>query len=508
MTVEANWQSFGLHFPEETLALRVADHARARPDEIAVISGDDRLTWRELDQRANALAAHWIGCGLKPGDRLGWLGRNQAAFPIVLVATRRARLVLVGLNWRLSPAELATIVAMASCDLIVADAEFAPLLRSDAPIVETRALIASLTPLAQPPESAPQPDDPTTLFFSSGTTGRPKGFVYSLETVERCVNAPHTLDFTPDSRLVIVAPVFHTAGWVWSQYALAGGMTQILLPAAPPAAMLGAVAEHRATHAQWVPTMLTMALDEYDRAPVDLSSLRLLAYGAAPIQPSLLARAQATFECDFVQVYGLTETVGPVSHLPPAAHRAEIGKSQATGIVNPGVELVIRDAGGAPIETGLIGELWVRMPFPRARVLDPAQGEAIPENGWIRTGDAGFLDQAGYLHVCDRIGDMIITGGENVYPAEVEDVLAALPGVREAAVFGAPDPHWGQCVCGAVVMRDGAGFDAEAMIAACRQRLAHYKCPRRIVALEELPKNATGKVLRRTLAERIIASAV
>ncbi len=502
---DEDWGMLPADGPERSISAQVRRFAAEKPGEPAVLTMDGALSWAELDARADALAAGLTVLGLKPGDRLGWLGRNGLDFPVVMVATRRARLVLIGLNWRLSADEIATTVARSQPGLVIADPEFLALLPAGTRLLETGGPLDALIAEGHPPiAEAPRPDDLTTLFFSSGTTGEPKAFAYSSVSVEAMAFSPTTLAFTPDARLMIVAPVFHTAGWAWTQYGLAGGMTQIQLPAASPSVMLDAVERLGATHAQWVPAVLSMLLDEQGRRNVAPGILRMVAYGASPIAETLLEACIDAFQCDFSQVYGLTETVGPITHLPPHAHRERgSGKSQATGVANPGIDLKVVDDAGQPVPPGAIGEIVVRLPYPAAMRWDVKTGTrpVTDEDGWLMTGDVGHLDTDGFLFVTDRKKDMIITGGENVFPVEVEKILAGAPGVAEAAVFALPDPKWGERVVAAVIPRSGSTIDPQAIIADCRSRLAHYKCPTRIFETASFPRNASGKVLRRALPE-------
>lgn len=503
--IGTEWQSLASGNEPLDIASCVRRAAAEKPDAPAVLTLDGSLTWAALDRQADALAAALAARGLPPGARLGWLGRNGLDYPIVLLAALRARLTLVGLNWRLSAAELAGVVSRCAPALTIADKEFRHLLPADTPMVETGAELDALIAAGGPPvASEPQPDDLTTLFFTSGTTGEPKAYAYTRQSVEDMIFAPTTLAFTPDARLLIVAPVFHTAGWAWSLYAFAGGMTQVQLASPTPAAMLDATEKLGVTHAQWVPTVLSMLLEEQKHRPTIADTLRMVAYGTSPIAESLLDACLETFGCDFTQVYGLTETIGPISHLPPWAHRERgTGRSQATGLPNPRFELRIVDEAGQPLPAGELGEILIHMPY-QAALRWESNGDTSPvtdADGWIHTGDVGRLDAEGFLSVTDRKKDMIITGGENVFPVEVENILAGLPGVGEVAVFGLPHPKWGDCVVAAIIPRAGETLDPQAVIAGCRERLAHYKCPTRIFETDQLPRNASGKVLRRMLPE-------
>ena len=499
---EAAWRDFGVSYPDTCLDRLVAGHARQKPDAPAVAALEGTMSWARLDDLASRLAAALRDRGLRVGDRLAWLGRNGLYFPAVLLAARRAGLILVGLNWRLSSEELTEICAMARPRLILGDTEFINLIPEHLEGMAVGSAFEAWAITFDPLRGEDmRPDAPTTLFFTSGTTGKPKGIVFSSEATERTVFAPTTLEFEPDSRLLIIAPVFHTAGWVWTQYALAGGMLQVQMPQATPALVLDMVGRWGVTHAQWVPTMMNDLLAEVRRNPADLSSLRMIAYGSAPIAERVLADCIEAFGCRFTQCYGMTESVGPITHLPPEAHEDRQRRSQATGIANPGLELRIADAKGRTLPPGESGEVWARFPFPIGAHLR-ADGDCRPvtdAEGWLHTGDIGHLDAEQYLHVTDRKKDVIITGGENVFPVEVEKVLTGMEGVFEAAVFPLPDERWGEKVAAALVPKEGAKIDADRIIAECRNKLAHYKCPKIVVEVACLPRNASGKLVRADL---------
>ena len=489
------------------LEQRVRAHARAMPHGVAMRTPERAIDWAAVDSAADGLAARFVALGLRAGDRVGWLGRNRIEYPVLLLATRRARLVLVGLNWRMSREELDYVIAHADPRLIVADQEFRALVPHS---VETFSTDEVLTTSSHRFDSTtvgvPSPDDPALLIYTSGTTGKPKGVLYSLAGVEQVVAAPNPLGFDHTSVPLIVPPVFHIAGGIWTQYALLHGIPQILMPAATPATILEAIERWRVTHSLFVPTLVQMVVDEQLRNPRDLSSLRMAAYGAAPMPGPLLRAASHAFpNARFTQAYGMTEALGPVCHLPPAAHRfdkPEDDAAPATGFPDPGVGLRIVDpVVGTTLKVGERGEVLIRTPWPRPTYwkLPNDAKSAYDQDGWLHTGDIGFLDDDGCLHVVDRLGDLIITGGENVYPVEVENLLRTLPGVADAAVFGLPDARWGEVVCAAITVRENCTLDHAALVAACRERMAHYKCPVKIFEVDVLPRNAAGKAIRREL---------
>lgn len=499
--------------PAATLEDCVRAHAARMPDREAVITPDAVLSWEQLDRGADALAGALRAHGAHPGDRIGWLGRNRASYVTLLVAARRAGLVIVGINWRLSVEEIAYIVADAAPHVVVADMDLRVLLPVGTRLIASERgdheLIALQDLKSADYSALPRgSDDPLFLCYTSGTTGRPKGVLYPREAVERMLRHPHRLEFEPDSVLQIVAPVFHIAGGLWTQYALIFGLTQVLLAQAAPGAMLEAIERWRVTHVQWVPTIVQMALHEQRLRPRRLESLHLIAYGAAPMPVLLLREAAAAFGCRFTQVYGMTESVGPICHLPHEAHPLEgpiSAEPPPTGFPDPGVQMrIVAPGGNRAVGAGETGEVVVRMPRPNPSYwsLPPGAQSAFDAEGWLHTGDAGFLDEDGCLHLTDRISELIISGGENVYPAEVEAVLTRIPEIDDAAVFGVPDQRWGESVRAVVVLKPGAVLDTAAAVAYCRSHLAHFKCPRRVVIAPDLPRTALGKVARRELRAR------
>jgi len=489
----------------------VRRHAAERPDDVALQGPTVAMTWAQLDRAAGRCAGIVAESG-GAGSRVAWLGANDVGYATVLLGAWRQRAALVGLNWRLPDAELRMCCEEVGVTHLFTSAAFAERARAvaggDIRVEVVDETTGEPWPERQPVDVLePQADDLAMVFFTSGSTGAPKAVPYDRLAVEIGASTPVVHRFEPDSRLLIVPPVFHLAGAYWVQYGLLYGARQSYLAEASPAAIVGAMSEQRITHAVFVPTLIRALIDQLRAEPADISSFQHLAYGASPITVAMLREAIEVFGCEFCQVFGMTEAGGVVTYLGPedhvldGEHRERLGSA---GRCTVGVEVQVRDMlTGAEVPVGESGELWFRTPFMAHEYLNrPEQSRKVFVDGWVNTRDVGRLDEDGYVYVEGRSDDMIITGGENVHPGEVEQVLAEIPEVLEAAVFGAADDHWGQRVCAAVVARTPE-LDEETVRAYCRTRLAGYKIPRTVIFLPELPKTATGKITRSTLPDTL-----
>jgi long-chain acyl-CoA synthetase len=313
---------------------------------------------------------------------------------------------------------------------------------------------------------------------------------------------PAPWEVGPASVVCVPAPLFHVSGTGWLFYCLGKGARSVFLTDASPEAVLRALAEHRATHMLSVPAVVQVLVRSPSVGTTDLTSLETVIYGGSPMPPAVIAEARAALGCDLVQSYGMTEACGPITFLDPEDHRRGGARLSSAGRVADGVEIRIHDpATGEELPVGATGEVWTRSALLTPGYLGDEEdtARAFRDGGWFRTGDAGHLDEDGYLFLTDRITDMIITGGENVYPVEVENVLADHPAVADVAVVGAPHERWGETVVAMVVAAEGAAPTEHDLIAFCRERLAHYKCPTRIDFIDELPRTPSGKVLKRQL---------
>ncbi len=481
--------------------------AAENPDALAV-TGDGRpIRYGELAERSDRVAD--LLSALPPGSRVGYVDRNSTEYFELLFGAAKAGVALVPLNFRLSAPEVAWILADAEVSLVVTGPDHAPSLAGlDVPVIEVgepyERWVASGEP-ADPHRDA-SGEDLLVLMYSSGTTGRPKGVRITADGLSRAVELfGACFDVDADSVSMVPIPYFHIAGAGWALITLARGGTLVQSREPTPASMLAQLTEYRATHTAMVPAVIQIICELPAARDADFSALRQIVYGASPISEPLLARAVALFGAEFFQSYGLTETIGVTTLLGPDQHRPDnpvAGRLRSAGRAVPGVEVAVLDlVTGELAAPGVVGEVVTRGPSvtPGYWRNPEATAEAFTPDGWFRTGDAGSMDADGYLYLHDRLKDMIVTGGENVYPAEVESVMAGHPAVLESAVIGIPSQRWGETPLAVVVPRPGAETSEAELIGWLRERLAHYKCPTSVVFAEALPRNASGKLLKREL---------
>ena len=494
-----------------TLAELARTHARQRPDAPALSCGALTRTFGELDTRSSQVANALATAGVGHGDRVAVLDRNGPTFFEVAFGCAKLGAVVVGLNWRLAAPEIATIVSDARVSLLVVGQEQLGLVPPDLaaagrvvsePNYERWIADASSTD----PMAAVSPDDIALQLYSSGTTGRPKGAMLTHANLSHTVRMAATAwRMGPDSVNLVPSPLFHIGGAGYGLTTLSQGGHTVLLRDAAPSGLLAAIEQHKVTHAFLVPAVIQSVLDAPAVQETDLTSLQLIGYGAAPMTEALLLRAIEVLGCEFLGVYGMTETAGTVLVLEPADHdpggpRAHLLRS--VGRPLPWVEIAIRDAvTGEDVGPGEVGEIWVRSEqnMPGYWNQPETTLQTLVAGGWLRTGDGAHRDDEGFVFLHDRLKDMIISGGENVYPAEVENALAAHHAVADVAVIAVPHERWGETVKAIVVLRPGTTATAEELIDFARLRLARYKCPTTVDFVSALPRNASGKVLKKDL---------
>lgn len=498
----------------ETLAGIVERHAQRRPDAIAIRYGERQWSWAEWSSRIRRAAGALRGAGIERGQCVAFLDKNHPACLEVLIGGASVGAVTTVVNWRVIGDELVHVLADSGARVLVVGAELRPAAEAAARrvpslerIIEVGDEYESLLAAAEPaPSDAGVDTDETALvIYSSGTTGRPKGVLLSQRAlVNHAANLAPAFPFGDGDANLVAMPLFHVGGIGYALFGIRAGAPTIMTREPDAAALIGAV-RAGATHAFFVPPVIARFLDAGEAARASIAGLRYIVYGAAPMPLPLLHRALSTWPgTKFVQVYGQTELCGAVTALSDDDHRdaARPQLQLSAGKAVQGCEIRIVDPdSGAELPAGRSGEVSVRSNQNMSGYLNRAEAtaETITADGWVRTGDVGRLDADGYVYIEDRLKDMIITGGENVYGPEVESVLIEHPAVVDAAVIGVPDDFWGESVK-AIVVADG-DVDAADVIEFCRRHLAGFKCPRTVDFVAELPRNASGKILKTQLRE-------
>lgn len=489
--------------------------ARERPDGAAFDQDGRITTFAEADKHTRQLIALLQARGIAPGDRIAWLGKNRVIYYLLYIAAARMGAVMAPIGWRLAPPEIAHILGDTEARLLFAEADFLDLARkvaggmpaSSPAVIEGEAAWQEASGLAPAQYTPPGPHDPVLQLYTSGTTGLPKGATLT-NTNLLCLRKPGTeagLEwqyYEPDDCMLVAMPCAHIGGTGLVNIAVANGVRSLVQAEFTPAGVLDAI-EAGATHMFIVPAALQMVVQHPRAATTDFSNFKYLMYGAAPMPLELLKQAVATMPTTrFLQAYGMTETAGTVSVLLPEDHSVEGNRRmRSAGKACPGVQIEVRGPDNKEVPRGAIGEVCILSPTntPGYWKLPDATAKTIDPDGWLHTGDAGVMDEDGYVYIQDRIKDMIISGGENVYPAEVESAIYGHPAIAEVAVIGVPSAKWGEEVKACVVPKPGCAVDADDVIAWARERIAAFKAPKSIDIIPVMPRNASGKILRREL---------
>ena len=502
----------------------VRHYGRSLPDKKALLEGKFSLTFRELDTHTSRLANALADRGAKPDSVVAFLGKNSIPYFEVLFGASKAGCTVLPLNWRLAAAELVPIVQDSQPVIVFVDKEFMPLIDAvkakcthrfevfaiDAAASASGGLETLYAHAASTDPGLPRdPRSIALLMYTSGTTGAGKGVEISHQSLDRMRLAEHfepVFQWRADDVLMMVLPNFHLLGAALPVQAMYNGCTVSIMPAMEPGRMLDLVKETRPTIVVLAPTVIQMLLDHPNAKNADFGSLRLVMYAGSPINAQLLKRALVEMKCEFMQFYGATESCGALTILRPEEHDlVNEGKLKSCGRPLPLIDLKVVDADGNERPDGEIGEFMFRTPaiFTGYR-NQPELTAAVLRDGWYRTGDAGYRDKTdGLLYIVDRVKDMIVSGGENVYSAEVEQAIQKHPAVAMAAVIGAPDDHWGERVCAVVVLKSGACVSAEELIAHCRTLIAGYKVPKEVSFAPNLPISPAGKLLKRVLRDQL-----
>ena len=504
---------------DRSIASIVRTYARETPDKIAIKFGTRTMTWRELDTRSTRAAAGLQAAGIGPQQRVAFLAKNCLEYFEVSFGAAKLNAVVVAINWRLTPAEIAYTINDAGAAVLIAGPDFFQTVDEIRPQLQSIRQVVALGEHQRwrsyeswlGPDTAPDPhapvraDDICTQLYTSGTTGLPKGVLTSNANLFALLGKVQAAwRFDASSVNLVCMPLFHIAGCEWALAGMDMGATSILVRDFDPVQVLDLMQAEGITNALFVPAMLGFMARVPGAESRQFPALRSIIYGASPITNEVLLASMRVFKCEFVQVYGMTETTGAITELTAADHDPSGPKAhllRSAGKPFPWVELRIVDADGSDSKRGDVGELWTRSAQNMVGYWNkPAETAAtITADGWLKTGDAGYVDENGYVFLTDRVKDMIVSGGENIYPAEIENVLAAHPAIAEVAVIGVPDEKWGETVKAVVALKASQPTSAADIVAYGKAHLAGYKCPTSVDFVEALPRNPSGKVLKKDL---------
>jgi long-chain acyl-CoA synthetase len=492
-------------------------HAAVRPERVAVKFEGRETTYGQLDRRASRVANGLLAVSSTTQARVAVLDKGSDQFFELLFGAAKAREVLVPVNWRLAPAEIAYIVNDAEAEMLFVGEEYIDTVAQLLPELRTVQQVVALAgghsewegytawrdrQASADPRLETPGDDVALLHYTSGTTGHPKGTEITHDNLFAALAAAREwYDCSSEGVNLACMPQYHIAGSLVGLIGIYRGARTVVTRQADPAEFLRLIPAERVTHTLLVPALLLFLLQAPGCQGTDFSSLQLIVYGASPCPLDLQLEAMATFKCEFAHGYGLTETTGVVTVLLPEHHDpAGSPRMRSCGKPLSNAQIKVVGEDGAELPAGQVGEIVARTPqVMKGYWRLPEATATTIRDGWIYTGDAGYVDEDGYLYIHDRVKDMIISGGENIYPAEVESALFGHPAVADVGVIGVPDERWGEAVKAVVVLMPGAQASEAELIAYARERIAHYKAPKSVDFVEVLPRNPSGKILKRQL---------
>jgi acyl-CoA synthetase (AMP-forming)/AMP-acid ligase II len=494
-----------------SISLLLEMAASSNPDRTAIVSGATRLTTSELSALADGGAGVVAGSG---ASHIAYVGTGGAMLPLLLFSSARAGVAFTPLNYRLSADGLRELIDRLPQPLVVADVEYRDVVAgAGKQVIDSDEFVASAR-TAEPAAEFPDPDDVGVVLFTSGTTSRPKAVELTHNNLSSYITGTVEFDSAePNDAALICVPPYHIAGVSAALSNLYAGRKMVYLRQFDAKEWVRLVRDEGVTSATVVPTMLDRIVSALESQPVDLPTLRNLAYGGSKVALPLVRKALELLPgVGFVNAYGLTETSSTITVLSPDDHRAALGSADqsvirrlgSVGQPVPGIEVQIRGDDGTVLGAGETGELFVRGEQVSGRYAEI--GSVLDAEGWFPTKDIAMLDEDGYLFIGGRSDDTIIRGGENIAPAEIEDVLVEHPSVRDCAVVGPEDPEWGQIIVAVVVPANDATPDPDELREHVRAHLRGSRTPDRVVFRDELPTNATGKVLRRELVNEFARS--
>lgn len=486
------------------------------PDKAAVIFGDDVLTYRELADAADRVATVLRQRGIGSGDAVAYIGENSPQLLQVMFGAAAVGAVFVPVNTRLAAPEMTHVLTDSGARALILDAEFLDRAMPGVEAGRIAHVIVTGDGLAEHPELARlaaeasgilspaevRLDDPAAIIYTSGTTGRPKGAVLSHGNLTSvALNCVVDYDVVSTDVSLMISPLFHVASLgMGALPVILKGATLVLEKGFDPGRALALIQRHGVTMLSGVPTTYQMMADHPDWASTDLSSLRKLTCGGSAV-PTRILNAYEERGLSFSQGYGMTETSPGATSLSAAMTREKQG---SVGLPHFFTDVRITDEQGRLVPAGTVGEIEISGPnvFLGYHGQPEATAEAFTDDGWFRSGDLGYLDEDGYLYIADRLKDMIISGGENIYPAEVENLISDIEGISGVAVVGVPDERWGEVPWAVVTLREGADVDTELVRSRLDGVVARYKLPKNVVVVEELPRTASGKVRKADLRAR------
>lgn len=501
-----------------------ARNAGLYPSKTAIIQGSIRFTFAQFHERVNRLANAVLSLGAMKGDRIAILHQNCYQYVELYFALAKIGMPVVPLNYRFNPKEVSYVLTDSGAKMVFFGKEYLSTIEKiQGEITSLKECICiddslpgmmnyeELMSFASPEEPVARVDeeDLAVLGYTGGTTGKPKGVMTTHRNIiTSCYNTALERLLSANDTHLIIPPIFH-AGGANSMFAFSFvGATTVILNTSNIDTILKTVQDHKITHLMFVPTLMLSAIEHPNTGSYDLTSLKTIYYGTAPISIGPLKKAMRLFKCNFSQTYGMTETFVPVSILKPEDHKLsgtldQDRRMSSVGREVMGVKVKIVDNDGRELGRGEIGEVIVRgKNVMKGYWNQPDLTQEVLKDGWLYTGDMGMLDELRYLYIVDRKKDMIISGGENIYAKEVEDVLAAHPAVAKAVVIGVPDEKWGEAVKGLVIKKSGSEVGEEDLINFCKSRLASYKKPKSIEFMVDFPKSTAGKILKRELRQK------
>lgn len=505
----------------ETLSDLARFNASIRPLAEALLFEERSTSYGDLNTYANRIAHGLVAAGLGKSARVGYLGKNSDLFFQVVFGCAKSGTILVGVNWRLAPPEVAYILDDSRVEVLFVAREFWELASEALQSVPTLRLVVAVEEgHGQWPGLARWRDqysdsemhvpvsthDVAVQMYTSGTTGHPKGVQLAHRSFFAMLRQSPNDDmgfeqWTDEDVSLVAMPNYHIGGVGWGIAGMRAGARNIILKEFDPAAVLEAIQRYRISKLFLVPTAIRSVLQLPEARSTNYDSLRYITYAASPIPLDLLREALAVFQCGFVQLYGMTETTGGATYLPPQDHDVQGNeRMRSAGKPFPGVLLKVVDVDGRALPPRVMGEICIKSPANMVGYWNlPDETARALIDGYVYTGDAGYLDEDGYVYVLDRARDLILSGGENISPAEVENAIFGHPAVGDVAVIGVPDERWGEAVKAIVVTKAGQSTTAGDIIEFARPRIASYKLPKSVDFVNELPRNPTGKVLKREL---------